>query len=77
MLVRPSTTLSWVNKGVKLSIEPIKVPNQRTIQKKNVQREYLLRWNGQAEKDVVWVKIKLVEGYILASRARSFKEGGL
>jgi hypothetical protein len=34
VLVRPSTTLSWVNKGVKLSIEPIKVPNQRTIQKK-------------------------------------------
>jgi len=34
VLVSPSTTLSCVNKGVKLSIEPIKVPNQRTIQKK-------------------------------------------
>jgi hypothetical protein len=33
VLVSPSITLSWVNKGVKLSIEPIKVPNQRTIQK--------------------------------------------
>jgi hypothetical protein len=39
VLVSPSTTLSWVNKGVKLSMEPIKVPNQRTIQKKNMYKE--------------------------------------
>jgi hypothetical protein len=39
VLVSPSITLSWVNKGVKLSIEPIKVPNQRTIQKKHMYKE--------------------------------------